>query len=155
MKMKNLYSVVVDFIDAGIKSQASCAWGLCNAMCCYAEIFSQDTVDSIVKANSVDASLETMIEDAALSHASIIRMKFLVWLKRRVITDLDDTSTYDDVMNFIMGTMTHIASMRDCYFYNTVSGLKFDCALDFVDKLSEHISKKMDSKEEEEYCNEE
>ena len=153
--MNNLYSVVVDFIDAGIKSQASYAWGLCNAMCCYAEIVSQDTVDSIEKANSVDASLETMIEDFALSHESIVRMKSLVWLKRRVITDLDDTSTYDDVMNFIMGTRSQIASMRDCDFLNKVAGRKFDCALDFVDKLSEHIAKKMDSKEEEEYCNEE
>lgn len=153
--MRNLYSVVVDFIDAVIKSQASYAWGLCNAMCCYAEIVSQDTVDSIDKANSVDASLETMIEDAALSHESIVRMKSLVWLKRRVITDLDDTSTYDDVMNFIMGTRSHIASMRDCDFYNTVAGRKFDCALDFVDKMSEHIAKKIDSKEDEEYCDEE
>lgn len=152
--MKNLYSVVIDFIDAGIKSQASCAWGLCNAMCCYAEIVSQDTVDSIDKANSVDASLETMIEDSALSHESIVRMKSLVWLKRRVITDLDDTSTYDDVMNFIMGTRSHISSMRDCEFHNTFAGRKFDCALDFVDKLSEHIAKKMDSKEDEEYCDE-
>ena len=153
--MNNLYSVVVDFIDAGIKSQASYAWGLCNAMCCYAEIVSQDTVDSIVKANSVDASLETMIEDSALSLASIVRMKSLVWLKRMVITDLDDTSTYDDVMNFIIGTRNHIASLRDCDFYNTVSGRNFDCALDIVDKLSEHIAKKMDSKEDEEYCDDE
>ena len=153
--MNNLYSVVVDFIDAGIKSQASYAWGLCNAICFYAEIVSQDTVDSIDKANSVDASLETMIEDAALSHESIVRMKSLVWLKRRVITDLDDTSTYDDVMNFIIGTRSQIASMRDCEFHNTFAGRKFDFALDIVDKLSEHISKKMDSKEEEEYCNEE
>lgn len=153
--MKNLYSVVVDFIDAGIKSQASYAWGLCNAVCCHAEIISQDTVDSIVKANSVDASLETMIEDSALSHESIVRMKSLVWLKRRVIMDLDDTSTYDDVMNFIMGTRSHIASMRDCEFHNTFAGRKFDRALDFVDKLSEHIDKKMGSKEDEEYCNEE
>lgn len=153
--MNNLYSVVVNFIDAGIKSQASYAWGLCNAMCCRAEIVSQDTVDSIDKANSVDANLETMIEDAALSHESIVRMKSLVWLKRRVITDLDDTSTYDDVMNFIIGTRSHIASMRDCDFYSTVAGRKFDCALDIVDKLSEHIAKKMDSAEDEEYCNEE
>ena len=153
--MKNLYSVVVDFIDAGIKSQASYAWGLCNSMCCYAEIVSQDTVDSIDKANSVDASLDTMIENAALSHESIVRMKSLVWLKRRVIVYLDDTSTYDDVMNFIIGTRSQIASMRGCDFLNTVAGRKFDCALDIVDKLSEHIAKKMDSKEEEEYCDEE
>ena len=148
--MNNLYSVVVDFIDAGIKSQVSCAWVLCKAMCCYAEIISQDTVDSIDKANSVDASLETMIEEAALSHESIVRMKSLVWLKRRVISDLDDTSTYDDVMNFIIGTRSHIASMRGCDFYSTVEGRKFDCALDIVDEMSEHIAKKMDSKEEEE-----
>ena len=153
--MNNLYSVVVDFINAGIKSQASYAWGLCNAMCCYAEIVSQDTVDSIVKANSVDASLETMIEDSALSHESIVRMKSLVWLKRMVITDLDDTSTYDDVMNFIIGTRSHIASIRGCDFYSTVAVRKFDCALDIVDKLSEHIAEKMDSKEDEEYSNEE
>lgn len=153
--MNSLYSVVVDFIDAGIKSQASYAWGLCNAMCCYAEIVSQDTVDSIDKTNSVDASLETMLEDAALSHESIVRMKSLVWLKRLVITDLDDTSTYDDVMNFIIGTSGRIAAMRDCDLHNTFAGRKFDCALDFVDKLSEHIAKKMDSKEEEEYSNEE
>ena len=107
--MRNLYSVVVDFIDAGIKSQASCAWGLCYAMSCYAEIVSGDTVDSFDKANSVDASLETMIEDAALTHESIVRMKSLVWLKRRVISYLDDTSSYDDVMNFIIGTRSHIA----------------------------------------------
>ena len=153
--MKNLYSVVVDFIDACIKSQASCAWGLCNAMCCYAEIVSGDTVDSIDKANSVDASLETMLEDAALSHESIVRMKSLVWLKRLVITDLDDTSTYDDVMNFIIGTRGRIAAMRDCDLHSTFAGRKFDCALDIVDKLSEHIAKKMDSEEEEECCNEE
>ena len=153
--MKNLYSVVVDFIDAGIKSQASYAWGLCYAMSCYAEIVSQDTVDSFDKANSVDARLETMIEDAALSHESIVRMKSLVWLKRRVITDLDDTSTYDDVMNFIIGTRERIEAMRECDLHSTFSGRKFDCALDIVDKLSEHIAKKMDSKEEEEYCNEE
>ena len=153
--MKTLYSVVVDFIDAGIKSQASCAWGLCNAICCYAEIVSQDTVDSIVKANSVDASLDTMIEDSALSHESIVRMKSMVWLKRRVISYLDDTSTYDDVMNFIIGTRSQIASMRGCDFLNTVDGRKFDCALDIVDKMSEHIAKKMDSDEEEEDFNEE
>ena len=153
--MKNLYSVVVSFIDAGIKSQASYAWGLCNAMCCHAEIVSQDTVDSIVKANSVDASLETMIEDSALSLASIVRMKSLVWLKRMVITDLDYTSTYDDVMNFIIGTRGRIAAMRECDLHSTFAGRKFDCALDIVNKLSEHIEKKMDSKEDEECCNEE
>lgn len=153
--MNNLYSVVVDFIDAGIKSQASYAWGLCNAMCCYAESVSQDTVDSIVKANSVDASLETMIEDAELSYDSIVRMKSLLWLKRRVILDLDYTSTYDDVMNFIIGTRSHIESISGCDFHSTVSGRKFYCALDILDKLSEHIAKKMDSKEDEEYCNEE
>ena len=149
-ELRNLYSVVVDFIDAGIKSQASCAWGLCNAICGYAEIVSQDTVDSVIKANSVDASLDTMIEDSALSHESIVRMKSLVWLKRRVIADLEDTSTYDDVMNFIIGTRSHIESMRGFGFHNTFAGRKFDCALDIVDKLSEHIAKKMDSKEEEE-----
>lgn len=153
--MNNLYSVVVDFIDAEVKSQASCAWGLCNAMCYYAEIVSQDTVDSIDKANSVDASLETMIEDSALSHESIVRMKSLVWLKRMVITDLDDTSTYDDVMNFIIGTRGRIKAMRDCDFHNTLAGRKFDRALDIVDKLSEHIEKKMDSNEDKESCNEE
>ena len=153
--MNNLYSVVVDFIDACIKSQASCACGLYYAMSYHAEIVSGDTVDSFDKANSVDARLETMIEDSALAHESIVRMKSLVWLKRRVITDLDDTSTYDDVMNFIIGTRSHIASMRDCEFHNTVAGRKFDCALDIVDKLSEHIAKKMDSEEEEECCNEE
>ena len=72
-----------------------------------------------------------------------------------MISDLDDTSTYDDVMNFIIGTKSHIASMRGCDFYSTVAGRKFDCALDIVDKLSEHIKKKMDSNEDEEYCNEE
>lgn len=82
-------------------------------------------------------------------------MKSLVWLKRRVITYLDDTSTYDDVMNFIIGTRSHISSMRDCEFHNTFAGRKFDYALDIVDKLSEHIAKNMDSNEEEEYCNEE
>ena len=96
-----------------------------------------------------------MIEDSALSRESIVRMKSLVWLKRRVISYLDDTSTYDDVMNFIIGTRSQIASMRGCDFLNTVAGRKFDCALDIVDKLSEHIAKKMDSDEEEEYFNEE
>ena len=153
--MNNLYSVVVDFIDDSIKSQASYAWGLFNEMCCHAEIVSQDTVDSIFKANSVDASLEAMIEDSALTLESIVRMKSLVWLKRMVITNLDYTSTYDDVMNFIIEKWIHIASLSDCDFYNTVSGRNFDCSLDIMDKLSEHIARKMDSKEEEEYCDEE
>ena len=153
--MKNLYSVVVEFIDSRIKSQSSYVLSLFWEMKHNALTINAYTFDSPDKVNSADASLETMIEDSALSHESIVRMKSLVWLKRRVINDLDDTSTYDDVMNFIMGTRSHIASMRDCEFHNTFAGRKFDYALDIVDKLSEHIAKKIDSKEDEEYFDEE
>ena len=153
--MKNLYSVVVDFIDARIKSQSSSELSILWEMKHHALMINAYTIDSPDKVNSADASLDTMIENAALSHESIVRMKSLVWLKRRVISYLDDTSTYDDVMNFIIGTRSHIASMHGFDFHNTFAGRKFDCALDIVDKLSEHIAKKMDSDEEEEYFNEE
>ena len=113
------------------------------------------TIDSPDKANSADAMLDTMLEDAALSHESIVRMKSLVWLRKRVMTILEEESTYSDVMNFIIGTRGRIAAMRECDLHNTFAGRKFDCALDIVDKLSEHIAKKMDSKEDEESCNEE
>lgn len=144
--MNSLYSVVVDFIDAGIKSQASYAWGLCNAMCCYAEIVSQDTVDSIDKANSVDASLETMLEDAALSHESIVRMKSLVWLRRRAMTILEEDSTDSDVISFITRTKSHICAMMDSDFYNTGAGSKFSYALNLIDDLSSTISEQINMK---------
>ena len=152
--MNNLYSSVIEFIDSRIKSQSSSALEICRTMEHNALIIYAYTIDSPDKVNSADTRLDTMLEDSALSLASIVRMKSLVWLKRMVITDLDDTSTYDDVMNFIIGTRGRIAAMRECDLHSTFAGRKFDCALDIVDKLSEHIAKKMDSKEEE-YCNEE
>ena len=153
--MKNLYSSVIEFIDSRIKSQSSSALKICWTMKHNALMINAYTIDSPDKANSADTRLDTMLEEAALTYESIIRMKSLVWLRRRAMTFLEDESTYSDVMNFIIGTRSHIASMRGFDFHNTFAGRKFDCALDIVDKLSEHISKKMDSKEEEEYCNEE
>ena len=153
--MKNLYSSVIEFIDSRIKSQSSSALKICWTMKHNALMINAYTIDSPDKANSADTRLDTMLEEAALTYESIIRMKSLVWLRRRAMTFLEDESTYSDVMNFIIGTRSHIASMRGFDFHNTFARTTFDCALDIVDKLSEHISKKMDSKEEEEYCNEE
>lgn len=153
--MNNLYSSIIEFIDLRIKSQSSSALSIFWEMKHHALMINAYTIDSPDKVNSADTMLDTMLEDAVLSHESIVRMKSLVWLKRRVISYLDDTSTYDYVMNFIIGTRSHISSMRDCEFHNTFAGRKFDYALDIVDKLSEHIAKNMDSNEEEEYCNEE
>ena len=73
--MNILYSSVLEFIDSRIKSQSSSALEICGTMKHNALMINAYTIDSSDKANSVDASLETMIEDAALSHESIVRMK--------------------------------------------------------------------------------
>ena len=153
--MKNLYSYILDFIDSRIELQSYSSLEMCGTMKHNALMINAYTIDSPDKANSADARLDTMLEEAALSYESIIRMKSLVWLRKRVMTILEEESTYSDVMNFIIGTRSHITSMRECDLHSTFAGRKFDCALDFVEKLSEHIAKKMDSKEDEEYCNEE
>ena len=148
--MNTLYSSVIEFIDLRIKSQLSSALSIFWAMKHHALMINAYTIDSPDKVNSADTRLDTMLEGAALSYESIIRMKSLVWLRRRAMTILEEESTYGDVINFITETKSHICTMIDFDFYNKGAGRKFDCALDFVDKLSEHIAKKMDSKEEEE-----
>ena len=153
--MKNLYSSVIEFIDLRIKSQSSSELSILWEMKHHALMINAYTIDSPDMVNSADTMLDTMLEGAALSYERIIRMKSLIWLRRRVMTILEEDSTDSDVINFIMGTRSHIASMRGFDFNNTFAGRKFDCALDIVDKLSEHIAKKMDSDEEEEYFNEE
>ena len=148
--MNTLYSSVIEFIDLRIKSQLSSALSIFWAMKHHALMINAYTIDSPDKVNSADTRLDTMLEGAALSYEKIIRIKSLVWLRRRAMTILEEESTYGDVINFITETKSHICTMIDFDFYNKGAGRKFDCALDFVDKLSEHIAKKMDSKEEEE-----
>ena len=60
--MKNLYSVVVDFIDARIKSQASSASKICWTMKHNALMINAYTIDSLDKVNSADTRLDTMLE---------------------------------------------------------------------------------------------
>ena len=153
--MKNLYSYILDFIDSRITLQSYSSLEICGMMKHNALMINAYTIDSPDKANSADARLDTMLEDAALSHESIVRMKSLVWLRKRVMTILEEESTYSDVMNFITVTRGRIEAMRECDLHSAVAGRKFDYALDIVDRLSEHIEKKMESKEDEESRNEE
>ena len=145
--MKNLYISVIEFIDLRIKSQSSSVLSIFGTMRYNAEMINAYTIDSPDKANSADTRLDTMLEEAALSYESIIRMKSLVWLRRRAMTILEDESTYNDVMNFIIGTKSHICSMMDFNFYNTGAGSKFSYALNLIDDLSSTISEQIDMKE--------
>ena len=145
--MKTLYSVVVDFIDAGIKSQSSSALSILWEMKHHALMINAYTIDSPDKVNSADAMLDTMLEGAALSYERIIRMKSLIWLRRRVMTILEEESTYSDVINFITGTKSHICAMMDFDFYNTGAERKFSYALNLIDDLSSYISEQMNMKE--------
>ena len=104
-------------------------------------------IDSPDKANTADTMLDTMLEVAALSYESIIRMKFLVWLRRRAMTILEEESEYSDVMNFIKRTKSHICTMLDFDFYNKGAGRKFSYAINLIDDLSSCISEQMNMKE--------
>ena len=105
------------------------------------------TIDSPDKVNSADTRLDTMLEGAALSYERIIRMKSLIWLRRRVMTILEEDSTDSDVINFITGTKSHICAMMDFDFYNTGAGRKFRYAINLIDDLSSYISEQMNMKE--------
>ena len=145
--MKNLYSSVIEFIDSRIKSQSSSALKICWTMKHNALMINAYTIDSPDKANSADTRLDTMLEGAALSYERIIRMKSLIWLRRRVMTILEEDSTDSDVINFITRTKSHICSMMDFNFYNTGAGRKFSYALNLIDDLSSYISEQMNMKE--------
>ena len=145
--MKNLYSAVVEFIDSRIKSQSSSALEICGTMKKNALMIYAYTIDSPDKVNSADTRLDTMLEEAALSYESIIRMKSLVWLRRRAMTILEEESTYSDVINFITGTKSHICTMIDFDFYNKGAGRKFGYAINLIDDLSSYISEHMNRKE--------
>ena len=145
--MNSLYSSVIEFIDLRIKSQSSSVLEIFGTMRYNAEMINAYTIDSSYKANSADTRLDTMLEEAALSYESIIRMKSLVWLRRRAMTILEEESTYNDVMNFIIGTKSHICTMMDFDFYNTGSGRKFGYAINLIDDLSSYISEQIDMKE--------
>ena len=145
--MKNLHSVVVDFIDARIKSQASSELSILWEMKHHALMINAYTIDSPDKVNSADTRLDTMLEGAALSYERIIRMKSLIWLRRRVMTILEEDSTDSDVINFITRTKSHICSMMGFNFYNTGAGSKFSYALNLIDDLSSYISEQMNMKE--------
>ena len=145
--MNNLYSSVIEFIDSRIKSQSSSELEICRTMKHNALMINAYTIDSPDKVNSADTRLDTMLEEAALSYESIIRMKSLVWLRRRVMTILEEESTYSDVINFITGTKSHICTMMDFDFYNTGSGRKFGYAINLIDDLSRYISEQMNMKE--------
>ena len=145
--MKNLYSSVIEFIDLRIKSQSSSELSILWAMKHHALMINAYTIDSPDKVNSADTRLDTMLEGASLSYERIIRMKSLVWLRRRAMTILEEESTYNDVMNFIIGTKSHICTMMDFDFYNTGSGRKFGYAINLIDDLSSYISEQIDMKE--------
>ena len=145
--MKNLYSSVIEFIDSRIKSQSSSALKICWTMKHNALMINAYTIDSPDKVNSADTRLDTMLEEAALSYESIIRMKSLVWLRRRAMTFLEDESTYSDVINFITRTKSHICTMMDFDFYNAGAGRKFSYAINLIDDLSSYISEQMNMKE--------
>ena len=145
--MNSLYSSVIEFIDLRIKSQSSSVLAIFGTMRYNAEMINAYTIDSPDKVNSADTRLDTMLEEAALSYESILRMKSLVWLRRRAMTILEDESTYNDVMNFIIGTKSHICTMMDFDFYNTGSGRKFGYAINLIDDLSRYISEQIDMKE--------
>ena len=145
--MNNLYSSVIEFIDLRIKSQSSSELSRLWAMKHHALMINAYTIDSPDKVNSVDTWLDTMLEGAALSYESIIRMKSLVWLRRRAMTFLEDESTYSDVINFITRTKSHICTMMDFDFYNKGAGRKFSYAINLIDDLSSYISEQMNMKE--------
>ena len=145
--MNNLYSSVIEFIDLRIKSQSSSELSRLWAMKHHALMINAYTIDSPDKVNSVDTRLDTMLEGAALSYESIIRMKSLVWLRRRAMTFLEDESTYSDVINFITRTKSHICTMMDFDFYNKGAGRKFSYAINLIDDLSSYISEQMNMKE--------
>ena len=145
--MKNLYISVIEFIDLRIKSQSSSVLAIFGTMRYNAEMINAYTIDSPDKANSADTRLDTMLEEAAITYESIIRMKSLVWLRRRAMTFLEDESTYSDVINFITRTKSHICTMMDFDFYNTGAGRKFSYAINLIDDLSSYISEQMDMKE--------
>ena len=145
--MKTLYSSVIEFIDLMIKSQSSSELSILWAMKHHALMINACTIDSPDKVNSADTRLDTMLEEAALSYESIIRMKSLVWLRRRAMTFLEDESTYSDVINFITRTKSHICTMMDFDFYNSGAGRKFSYAINLIDDLSSYISEQMDMKE--------
>ena len=145
--MNNLYSSVIEFIDLRIKSQSSSALEICGTMEKNALMIYAYTIDSPDKVNSADTRLDTMLEEAALSYESIIRMKSLVWLRRRAMTILEEESTYSDVINFITGTKSHICTMIDFDFYNKGAGRKFGYAINLIDDLSSYISEQMNMKE--------
>ena len=145
--MKNLYNSVIEFIDSRIKSQSSSALKICWTMKHHALMINAYTIDSPDKANSADTRLDTMLEGAALSYERIIRIKSLIWLRRRVMTILEEESTYSDVINFITGTKSHICAMMDFDFYNKGAGRKFSYEINLIDDLSSYISEQMNMKE--------
>ena len=145
--MNNLYSSVIEFIDLRIKSQSSSELSILWAMKHHALMINAYTIDSPDKVNSADTRLDTMLEGAALSYERIIRMKSLIWLRRRAMTILEEDSTDSDVINFITRTKSHICSMMDFNFYNTGAGRKFNYEINLIDDLSSYISEQMNMKE--------
>ena len=145
--MNNLYSSVIEFIDLRIKSQSYSESSILWAMKDHALMINAYTLDSPDKVNSADTSLDTMLEGAALSYERIIRIKSLIWLRRRAMTILEEDSTDSDVINFITRTKSHICSMMDFNFYNTGAGSKFSYALNMIDDLSSTISEQINMKE--------
>ena len=145
--MNTLYSSVIEFIDLRIKSQLSSALSIFWAMKHNALIINAYTIDSPDKVNSADTRLDTMLEGAVLSYERITRMKLLIWLRRRVMTILEEDSTDSDVINFITRTKSHICTMMDLDFYNTGAGRKFSYAINLIDDLSSYISEQMNMKE--------
>lgn len=144
--MNNLYSSVIEFIDSRIKSQSSYVFSIFWSMRHNALMINAYTFDSPDKVNSADTRLDTMLEAAALSYESIIRMKSLVWLRRRAMTILEEDSTDSDVISFITRTKSHICAMMDSDFYNTGAGSKFSYALNLIDDLSSTISEQINMK---------
>lgn len=145
--MNNLYSSVIEFIDSRIKSQSSYVLSLFWSMKHNALMINAYTIDSPDEVNSADTRLDTMLEGAALSYERIIRMKSLIWLRRRVMTILEEDSTDSDVINFITRTKSHICTMMDFDFYNTGAGRRFSYAINLIDDLSSYISEQMNMKE--------
>ena len=145
--MNNLYSSVIEFIDLRIKSQSSSALSIFWSMKHNALMINAHTIDSLDKINSADTRLDTMLEGAALSYERIIRMKSLIWIRRRAMTILEEDSTDSDVINFITRTKSHICTMMDFDFYNTGAGRKFSYAINLIDDLSSYISEQMNMKE--------
>ena len=145
--MNNLYSSVLEFIDSRIKSQSSSALSIFWSIKHNALMINAYTIDSPDKVNSSDTRLDTMLEGAAMLYEIIIRMKSLIWLRRRAMTILEEESTYGDVINFITRTKSHICTMMDFDFYNSGSGRKFSYAINLIDDLSSYISEQMNMKE--------